>query len=350
MVFFEHKYRYIFIAALSVYTYLSTVFCGVYEAFGIQISWYTALGSITAITLATWECSRLLVKKMVPTSSHQGKTLQRLILFFAISTTACILFTTLIVYSFDSFFDHPELNLLVPLKLTITYAVLINLLFHLLHAVAFYMDRYKNKQLEAEELLRMNTQAQMQSIKAQINPHFLFNNLNVLSTLVMKGSNNANEFIEAFSKVYHYILRNYEKELVPLQQEIDFLQPYTFLLQQRFPESFFVEITLSHEQMKKFVIPVAIQMLVENAIKHNIVSKQQPLIVSISVNNMGELVVSNNVQPKLNTEPSGKIGLANINQRYYMLSGKEIGLTSNETFFSVSLPLLELNTYAGTHH
>jgi len=161
--------------------------------------------------------------------------------------------------------------------------LLINhLLFHLLHAVAYYMERYKNKQLEAEELLRMHTQAELQSIKSQVNPHFLFNNLNVLSALVMKQSQDANHFIEAFSNVYQYILRNQEKELIDLQQELDFLEPYIYLLQHRFPNSIQLNIQIAAEAKQLQVVPVALQMLVENAIKHNIVSPQQPLQIHIT--------------------------------------------------------------------
>ena len=350
MLFFQHKYRYWFIIGLSVYTYLSTEICGVYNAFKLPVDWYTAFGSIACITAVTWEFSRLIHRFLVHKESNSEKAIRELAIFFMASGVGSAVFTSGIVFLFDRAFTHPPIDLMIPLKLTITYALLINLLFHLLHAVAYFMERYKNKQLEAEELLRINTQAQLQSIKTQINPHFLFNNLNVLSTLVLKGSNNANDFIESFSRVYQYILRNQEKELVTLRQEIAFLEPYTYLLQQRFPDCLHVHIDIEEESIEQHVVPIALQMLVENAIKHNIVSKQQPLQVNIFSTGDGTLFVTNNVQPKRSKEASSKIGLKNIDQRYNLITGKSIVVKEDGKTFSVSLPLIEINTYADSYY
>jgi sensor histidine kinase YesM len=350
MLFFQHRYRYWFILGLSVYTYVSTEICGVYEAFHLPVAWYTALGSITCITAGTWEFSRLLYRFLVKKEVHSEKAIQQLAFFFMTCAAASAIFTSLIVFVFDNAFEHPPIEIMVPLKLTITYALLINLLFHLLHAVAYFMERYKNKQLEAEELLRINTQAQLQSIKTQINPHFLFNNLNVLSTLVLKGSHNANDFIEAFSRVYQYILRNQEKELVTLRQEIAFLEPYTYLLQQRFPDCLDIHIDVDEEAIEQHIIPIALQMLVENAIKHNVVSKQQPLQVNIFSTQDGVLMVTNTIQLKRSKEASSKIGLKNIDQRYNLITGKSIVVKEDGNIFSVSLPLIQLNTYADSYY
>ncbi|MCA0383768.1 MAG: histidine kinase [Bacteroidetes bacterium] len=282
MLFFNHKYRYWFALALAVYTYLSTLFCNVYSYFGMDVQWYTALGSIVVITVGTWEAGRLLYPLFHKLPQKEELIIRNLLVYWMAAGVASGLFTVAVVFAFDRLFHHAPIDLYNPLKLTLTYALLINLLFHLLHAVAYYMERYKNKQLEAEELLRMHTQAELQSIKSQVNPHFLFNNLNVLSALVMKQSQDANHFIEAFSNVYQYILRNQEKELIDLQQELDFLEPYIYLLQHRFPNSIQLNIQIAAEAKQLQVVPVALQMLVENAIKHNIVSPQQPLQIHIT--------------------------------------------------------------------
>jgi LytS/YehU family sensor histidine kinase len=196
----------------------------------------------------------------------------------------------------------------------------------------------------------MNTQAQLQSVRSQINPHFLFNNLNVLSSLVLKDKNEANSFIEAFSKVYHYILRNQDKELIELQKEIDFLQPYIYLLQQRFPNGVELKTEIDDRWKNTFVVPVALQMLVENAIKHNVVSSSKPLEIKIKANGTNVLEVTNNLQPKINKEPSSNIGLNNINQRYELITGRQIKVSSNSNEFRVSLPLIEINSYEGSNN
>ena len=350
MLFFNHKYRYWFALALAVYTYLSTLFCNVYSYFGMDVQWYTALGSIVVITVGTWEAGRLLYPLFHKLPQKEDLIIRNLLVYWMAAGVASGLFTVAVVFAFDRLFHHAPIDLYNPLKLTLTYALLINLLFHLLHAVAYYMERYKNKQLEAEELLRMHTQAELQSIKSQVNPHFLFNNLNVLSALVMKQSQDANHFIEAFSNVYQYILRNQEKELIDLQQELDFLEPYIYLLQHRFPNSIQLNIQIAAEAKQLQVVPVALQMLVENAIKHNIVSPQQPLQIHITSSDKKQLTVANNLQPKRNKAASGNVGLANIDQRYAITTGKHIAVKIDGQQFSVSIPLIQVHTYAGSYH
>jgi len=350
MLFFNHKYRYWFALALAVYTYLSTLFCNVYSYFGMDVQWYTALGSIVVITVGTWEAGRLLYPLFHKLPQKEDLIIRNLLVYWMAAGVASGLFTVAVVFAFDRLFHHAPIDLYNPLKLTLTYALLINLLFHLLHAVAYYMERYKNKQLEAEELLRMHTQAELQSIKSQVNPHFLFNNLNVLSALVMKQSQDANHFIEAFSNVYQYILRNQEKELIDLQQELDFLEPYIYLLQHRFPNSIQLNIQIAAEAKQLQVVPVALQMLVENAIKHNIVSPQQPLQIHITSSDKKQLTVANNLQPKRNKAASGNVGLANIDQRYAITTGKHIEVKNDGQQFSVSIPLIQVHTYAGSYH
>ena len=219
------------------------------------------------------------------------------------------------------------------------YGARVSLFLHTLNAIFFYVNAYKTKQLEAEELKRINTQAQLQSIKNQVNPHFLFNNLNVLSSLVMTDNPDANKFIEEFSTVYRHILNSQEKELIELRTELDYIKPYIFLLQKRFPDSISIVLDIPESYQNWYIVPVALQMLIENAIKHNIVSRARPLQVSIVVK--GEhLIVKNNLQLKLQVEHSTQIGLQNISQRYQIITGKAIKIDKDQNSFSVSIPLI----------
>lgn len=349
-MFFQNKYRYWFILALATYTYVNTAVCRVYDYFQMPIEWYQAYLSIILITLLTWEWSRINQPFFEKWFEGEKNIFRRLGFFFVSGLLGSIIFTCMIVVAFEHWVLHIPMSLDNPLKLTLTYTSLINLLFHLVNAVVYFMGKYKSKQLEAEELLRMNTQAQLQSIRSQINPHFLFNNLNVLSSLVLKDKEAANSFIEAFSKVYHYILRNQDKELIELQKEIDFLQPYVYLLQQRFPQSVELKTEIDERWKHTYVVPVALQMLVENAIKHNVLSTSKPLEIKIKANGTNSIEITNNLQPKKTKEPSSNIGLSNINQRYELITGKQITVSSTDHEFKVALPLIEINSYEGSNH
>jgi LytS/YehU family sensor histidine kinase len=161
--------------------------------------------------------------------------------------------------------------------------------------------------------------------------------------MVIKDNPEANHFIEEFSKVYRYILNNQEKELVELRSELEFIQPYIFLLQKRFGEALTVAINIPDKYQSYHVVPAALQMLIENAIKHNIVSRNKPLHIDIHANGNQTLIVSNNLQLRKTGEPSTRIGLQNIRKRYELISGRSIIVSESEKSFEVTLPLLTLN-------
>ena len=347
-MFFNHKYRYLFIALLAMYTLINTVLCQVYMYFQIDISWYHAFFIILLITASVWELNRLLNPVFLKFFPGPQLIIRRTVFFFLAGLIAGYAATIAV----DLFFSEVVLHqlspsIMNPLKLTLIYTSLINLLFHLLNLVYVYQNEYRNKAVEAESLKRMHAQAELQAIKQQINPHFLFNNLNVLSGLVMQQSNDANHFIEAFSKVYMHVLNNHNKEMIELKSELSFLEPYTFLLKQRFADSLQLEIEVPEKYHDHLIIPVALQMLVENAIKHNILSRKKPLHIKIYANGNNTISVINNLQPRINTEiASSHIGLNNIRKRYELTVGKEIDIVKDEQVFSVSLPLIQINTYA----
>jgi len=291
------------------------------------------------ITLTVWEVSRI-VQSIVINSFKKLKPFQLLLLTYAIATLLSSLLTFIIVYFIGTkYVDLSSSALYMPIKLALMYGARVSLFLHTLNAIFFYVNAYKTKQLEAEELKRINTQAQLQSIKNQVNPHFLFNNLNVLSSLVMTDNPDANKFIEEFSTVYRHILNSQEKELIELRTELDYIKPYIFLLQKRFPDSISIVLDIPESYQNWYIVPVALQMLIENAIKHNIVSRAKPLQVSIVVK--GEhLIVKNNLQLKLQVEHSTQIGLQNISQRYQIITGKAIKIDKDQNSFSVSLPLI----------
>ncbi len=341
---FSHKYRYLFVLLLAVYTYLNTVFCQIYAYFNIDIHWYYALGVILFITLGTWEGSRLTEPFFIKSTMPGRRESQRKFLLFFMAGTfiSVMMAVTAVLVMGVGVLGFPVSTQFIPLKLTITYATLANLLFHLVNAIFHYFRQYQSKQLEAEELKRINVQAQLQAVNSQINPHFLFNNLNVLSGLVLTDAPEANRFTEAFSQVYRYILSNRNKELVEVKEELEFIRPYLFLLQKRFPNGIRVSLEVSDQARRLYMVPVALQLLIENAIKHNIATGSRPLQIDIMANGKQEISVRNNLQPKKNKEPSSNIGLQNINKRYELLFHKQIRIVHDDECFSVTLPLINV--------
>lgn len=341
---FTYRYRYWFALLLSLYTYANTEFCRLYYYFDIQIDWYYALATILAITFLVLEINRLaepLVRKVFPL--EKNKIRYKIAFFFAGSVSATTL--TVIIVLVVGMILHPFSlkDNYIPLKLNITYCWLVNLLYHLVNAIIFYFREYKSSALEAEQLKNVTAQAELQLIKSQINPHFLFNNLNVLAALIMKDNKEANRFIEEFSKVYRYILSNHNKELVELKEELDFIKPYIFLLEKRFAEGLQIKVTIAENQYGKLIIPASLQMLIENAIKHNVVSRNKPLIIDVHTNGSNTIVVSNNLQQKQTVENSTGIGLQNIIKRYQLVSNRMVAIDANENNFTVTLPLIKMN-------
>lgn len=341
---FTHRYRYWFALLLSVYTYVNTEFCKVYYHFNIRIEWYYAFATILAITFLILEINRLadpVVRQFFPPAKN--KIHYKVAFFIAGSITATTL--TVLIVLIVGMIIHPyslQQNY-TPLKLNLMYCWLVNLLYHLVNAIIFYFKEYKNSAFEAEQLKRITAQAELQLIKSQINPHFLFNNLNVLAALIMKDNTEANRFIEEFSKVYRYILSNHNKELVELKEELDFIKPYVFLLEKRFAEGVQIKIDIDERQLEKLIIPASLQMLIENAIKHNVVSRNKPLQIYVHTNGKDTLLVSNILQQKQTVEHSTGIGLQNIIKRYQLVSNRNVIIDNAAGNFTVALPLINMN-------
>jgi two-component system, LytTR family, sensor kinase len=341
---FTHRYRYWFALLLSLYTYANTEFCKVYYHFNIRIEWYYAFATILAITFLVLEINRLaepVVRKIWPLEKNKIK--YKIAFFIAGSISATTL--TIAIVLLVGMIIHPyslQENY-TPLKLNLTYCWLVNLLYHLINAIIFYFKEYKTTSLQAEQLKNITAQAELQLIKSQVNPHFLFNNLNVLAALIMKDNREANKFIEEFSKVYRYILSNHDKELVELKQELDFIKPYIFLLEKRFAEGLQINIHIDEFQQDKLIIPASLQMLIENAIKHNVVSRNKPLVIDVHTNGNNTIIVSNNLQKKQTVENSTGIGLQNIIRRYQLVSNRKVDISTTENDFTVTLPLINMN-------
>ncbi len=221
-------------------------------------------------------------------------------------------------------------------------AILIGTFITLFSISNSFLQSWRQSEINAEKLKAAHISSQFETLKNQVNPHFLFNSLNVLTNLVYDDQDTAAKFIKQLSQVYRYVLENKDKNLVTLRTELDFIEAYTFLQKMRFGDSLQVNINIPEEKYEAQVPPLAIQMLIENAIKHNVVSKKDPLTVDVVIDDEDRLVVKNNVQKKnIIREESSGIGLNNITERYKYLSDRTVEIEDRPKEFIVKLPLIK---------
>jgi two-component system, LytTR family, sensor kinase len=205
----------------------------------------------------------------------------------------------------------------------------------------YFFTSWKKSLVDVEKYKTETAYAQLQNLKNQINPHFLFNNMSVLSSLVYKDQDKAVDFINQLSQVYRYLLDQRNNELVNLQEEIEFVKAYIYLLQIRFDDNINFTINISQDELNKKIPPMSLQVLVENTVKHNEVSKAHPLHVTIAT--AGNYIsVRNNLQLRQTPVESAKLGLQNIKDRYAYLSDLPISISNADNLFTVSLPLLNV--------
>lgn len=224
-------------------------------------------------------------------------------------------------------------NLSLPLSITLFVAIV-------LHGRGFLMS-WRQAAINVEKLKSENIASQYESLKNQVNPHFLFNSLNALSSLVYSDQDRAVKFIRKLSEVYRYVLDHQMDEVVTIKEELEFVESFVFLNKIRFGENLKVTISGFDKSNEQYMIPpLAIQMLLENCFKHNIVSKQNKLEVEIYFEG-DSIVVKNNNNPKKPDENSSGLGLRNIKSRYEFLTERPVEINQEEKFFVVKIPLLK---------
>ena len=213
--------------------------------------------------------------------------------------------------------------------------------------VYYVIKNYKNKETELKQkkielvaLQKDNLLAELVSLKQQIDPHFLFNSLNTLLTLIDQSKDSAQDFVQELSKVYRFILKIKDKDLIEMEEELNFVKSYLFLLSHRFQKNLRVEFNLNEETKQKLIVPASLQMLVENCVKHNVVSINKPLTVKI-YNDGDVLIVKNNRQPKIGETNSEGIGLENLCKRFSYFTEKKVEIIESNHEFIVKLPMIK---------
>lgn len=213
------------------------------------------------------------------------------------------------------------------------------LIWAIYEGIIFYTKLQKSIQ-EKEQLQRENIQSQLEGLKNQVNPHFLFNSLNTLTYLIPEAPDKAISFVQKLSKVYRYILEIRDQKIVTISDELEFLNAYVFLLKERFGENLNIEIDIPKNYYQRKIVPLSVQILFENVIKHNIISTQKPLMINVFIEK-DKLIVKNNLQKKNQVISSTSMGLQNIKSRYQFFTTKEVDVIVTANSFLVALPLVD---------
>ena len=223
--------------------------------------------------------------------------------------------------------------------ITIGLIVTIIFIFTIIELSIFLLNTWRNSLAELERFKKENAEIRFESLRSQLNPHFLFNSLNTLSALVYEDAEKAGLFIRELSDVYRYILDNKDNELVKINRELEFAQSYIHLINIHFGKNIIVEYKISLTNEKFQIAPLTLQLLLENAIKHNVISKKYPLHIYISIVK-DELIVKNGLQLKEVKEHSNEMGLKNIISRYNFLTTRVVEVSNNDVEFTVKIPLI----------
>ena len=292
-----------------------------------------------AYSLPLWFGNKLLSNNINKYFPWKKKPLKTLIISITATLIVSTLITITINYLMFIFLSGKEINTYqIQLKFIISILIITFIISLIFHSISFFKE-LKNAILREEKLKRNILELEYASLKNQVNPHFLFNSLNALTSLVA-DNDKAVKFIKKLSDVYRYLLETKDNEIIKLSSEIEFIKSYIYLLKIRFGDNLKTEIKINKETYK--IVPLSLQLLIENAVKHNIISEDEPLFIQI-YNTKDYIIVENNMQLKIKVNNSSKIGLENIKKRYSYLTEKKVIVKKTQDKFIVKIPLLTDN-------
>ncbi|MDD7887080.1 2TM domain-containing protein [Flavivirga sp. 57AJ16] len=235
----------------------------------------------------------------------------------------------------ESFYGFIENETFKPYQFGLWITLTIVIIFH----VFYYYNKYQQNRIKEQKVIAGTASAKFDALKNQLDPHFLFNSLNVLTSLIDENPENAQKFTTSLSKVYRYVLEQKDKELVTVDEELQFAKTYMSLLKMRFEDSIVFDMPEKASNPESKVVPLSLQLLLENAVKHNMVTSTKPLHIRI-YEDSDDLVVENNLQPKQIVKKGSGVGLNNIKQRYNLLTNRKVNINKEANSFAVAIPML----------
>ena len=335
----DRRFRLIGIPALSFLIALLTV---PLHGFGTNPAFLISWGISLYFTAALWLGNRALWAWLLRRLPHVNQTARRLIALVGLSAVFTALATVLL---------RVPLRLLLPAYFpfrqseevfAISFNFIPTLLVNTLYESVYFFQQWEANLRRADQLARAQQQAQLDVLAQQLDPHFLFNSLNTLAALIEPQNEPAQHYVEGLADVYRYVLLSRERPTVPLAQELAFVQTYVVLQKVRFRENVQVSYELPTPALARHVAPLSVQVLVENALKHNEASQARPLHLRLVAEGETVLRVENTWQPRpAGLAPGTGTGLANVRQRYALLGAAQpVEVTQANGIFAVALPLL----------
>ncbi|TWI86359.1 sensor histidine kinase [Chitinophaga japonensis] len=303
-----------------------------------------AMAWIITVILLLWFGNKyiyFLLDRSIPWMKH---TTRRFFIQLVVSAlySLCCINLTYYLFKITTNSTPPDLTQVMVLNV---YGLLFTIPLLSVNFGIYFMMQWKKAQVQANQLKEDSLQAQLSSLRMQLDPHFLFNNLNVLASLIDKDRDEAQNFLDKFADVYRYVLQHKKEELVPLHTELEFIKAYCHLLKKRFGEGLVIDIPGVPDTARACCIPpLSLQMLMENAVKHNTISRDQPLRIRVYLQGKQWITVENAYQPlQKGAVVRSESGLENIRKRYQHLSALQVNVSCDRHFFKVDLPLLEID-------
>jgi len=308
---------------------------------GVEWGWHVIdFTGTTFMILVIWQFVEWLHRALNQSLPLENHLLLRIIVQFTISKIFAASLVTIGSYLAQGLIPHLIDYMTRPTRfLLIMVSVSMVVIVKAVLFAEYFLNRWKENALRAARLEKEKAQVQFDNLKNQLNPHFLFNSLTSLDGLIHENPDLASQFLRQLAKVFRYVLQHKDKELVGLQTELDFVRNYVSLLKTRFDGSLQVHFDVPVDISDKAIVPVTLQILIENAIKHNVANARQPLDIHILATDE-YLTVENNCQPKA-VETSNRQGLTNLRVLYRFLTEREVEVTQEEGRFRVRVPLVQ---------
>jgi len=261
--------------------------------------------------------------------------MSRLAIFYIVVKAIMSLLINLLFPSHQAWYDANKIS---PFIAEVSEIMVIALVFFIYEGI-YYFNKSRLIEIEKNQLEKLTAEQTLSTLKNQVNPHFLFNSLNTLVSLIPEDKDQAINFVQELSKTYRTILEVRDEKLITIATELDALDSYIYLLKTRFQGKILIVNKIKESVLNEFILPISLQILIENAVKHNIVSNAKPLKIELLVED-DYLVVRNNLQKKNQEFATTKVGLTNIRDRYKFMTKKEVVVRETKDQFIVKLPII----------
>src|ERR1044072_6449270 len=348
----RRRFRIIVVPLITVTLILSLFIINPFEDWGLiyeartvrqalaDLGWYMAMGWVIT------ECSLLVSRLLEPVLPWERSPGRRFLMQLLLQIAGVMVLVSLVIFiPMLLEIDDPTMTSddWLGLQQIFFISIVLSLITTAIFTGNYLIAKWRASVLEPARLKQANLQAQLQSLKAQLDPHFMFNNFSTLSNLISENQQDALLFLDRLSNVYRYMASNLSLNIISLKEEMAFIDAYIYLIKIRFAENLEIRVNIPEQYHNKGIPPITLQLLIENAAKHNVASRTNPLHIDITVTDDGRLMISNNLQRVRYVIPSAGIGIRNITNRNRLLSAEIPEIIETETMFIIKVPLLSIN-------